>query len=339
MKLLITTQSVDLDDPVLGFFHVWIEALSKHYEKVTVICLREGVHTLPSNVTVLSLGKEKGEVSSLVYAWRFVRYIVQMRKEYDVVFVHMNPEYIVLCGLYWRALRKKIVLWYTHKSVDLKLRIAVAFANVVLTASKESFRLDSKKARVVGHGIEIPKSIEKGKSNSLRVLTAGRITKSKHLLEMLDAMEVLAKQQVDFTFTIVGAPATREDKKYELQLREKIKSGPLASGVMYLGGVPNAKVMKLLAEDADVFLNLSTTGSLDKAVLEALAHGVPAVSSNEAFREVLDSSGLFVEHVSAEKVVSALNKARAVDPEPLRDYVRMHHSLANLIPKIVSSLS
>ena len=54
---------------------------------------------------------------------------------------------------------------------------------------------------------------------------------------------------------------------------------------------------------------------------------------------MLNNSGLFVEHVSAEEVASALNKARAVDPEPLRDYVRTHHSLANLIPKIVSSLS
>ena len=335
MRLLITTQAVDLDDPVLGFFHTWIEELSKQYEQVIVICLREGRKNLPSNVQVYSLGAG----NKLVRGYTFLRLAVSLRHEYDAVFVHMNPEYIVLCGLYWRATWKQIVLWYTHKSVDLKLRIAVAFTNVILTASKESFRLDSEKVRVVGHGIEILKSMEKGKSNSLRVLTAGRITKSKHLLEMLDAMEVLAKQHVDFTFTIVGAPATREDKKYELQLREKIKSGPLASKVVYLGGVPNAKVMELLATGADVFLNLSTTGSLDKAVLEALAHGVPAVSSNEAFREVLNNSGLFVKHVTAEEVVSALNKARVVDPEPLRDYVRTHHSLANLIPKIVSSLS
>ena len=338
MKLLITTQVVDLDDPVLGFFHAWIEELSKHYEHVSVICLKEGRHSLPKNVSVYSLGKEKG-VPRFSRALLLLRYIVALRSQYDAVFVHMNPEYIVLCGLYFKAMGKKMVLWYMHKSVDLKLRIATLLVDTILTASKESFRLGSPKVKVVGHGIMIPEVVHKNKSGTFRILTAGRITKSKHVFEMLDAMQVLAKQHVDFTFTIVGAPATRDDKKYELLLREKIKIGFPNGTVVYLGGVPNAKVMELLATESDVFLNLSTTGSLDKAVLEALAHGVPAVSSNEAFRDILSSQNLFVEHVSAQEVASSLERARSADPEPLREYVRTNHSLQKLIPKIVSSLS
>lgn len=335
MKLLITTQAVDLDDPVLGFFHAWIIELSKHYEKVTVICLREGRKNLPSNVHVYALG----EGNKLSRGLAFLRLVSRLKYEYDAVFVHMNPEYIVLGGLYWRMIGKRIVLWYTHKNVDFKLRIATLFVDTVLTASKESFRLASSKVKVVGHGIEIPEVVHKSKNGALRILTAGRITKSKHLFEMLDAVELLVKGGTDFIFTIVGAPATRDDKKYELLLREKIKTGPLAQRVMYLGGIPNAKVMELLATEADVFLNLSSTGSLDKAVLEALASGVPAVSSNEAFREILRPSGLFVEHVTAQEVVLALRNARSVNPEPLRGYVRTNHSLGELIPKIVSALS
>lgn len=335
MKLLITTQAVDLDDPVLGFFHAWIIELSKHYEKVTVICLREGRKSFPPNVHVHALGAG----NKLTRGLTFLRLASRLKYEYDAVFVHMNPEYVVLGGLYWKMIGKRIVLWYTHKNVDFKLRMAVLLCDGVLTASRSSFRLVSSKVKVVGHGIEIPESVQKNTSGVFRILTAGRITKSKHLFEMLDAVELLAESGTDFRFTIVGAPATRDDKKYELLLREKIKLGPFAQRVMYQGGVPNAKVMELLATETDVFLNLSSTGSLDKAVLEALASGVPAVSSNEAFREILQPSGLFVEHVTAQEVVLALRNARSVNPEPLRDYVRTNHSLGNLIPKIVSALS
>src|SRR5437899_240970 len=109
MKLLIITQSVDLENPVLGFFHRWLIEFAKNYERVTIICLEEGKHDLPENVKVLSLGKEseKSEQDSmsknqsprkLRYIGRFYKYIWQRRKNYDAVFVHMNPIYVVLGG-------------------------------------------------------------------------------------------------------------------------------------------------------------------------------------------------------------------------------------------------
>lgn len=61
MKLLIITQTVNTEDPVLGFFVRWIEEFAKHAETVEVICLKEGSHAfLPSNVRVYSLGKKRG---------------------------------------------------------------------------------------------------------------------------------------------------------------------------------------------------------------------------------------------------------------------------------------
>ena len=144
LRLLITTQAVDLDDPVLGFFHRWVEELARHCEHISVICLKEGRHSLPANVTVYSLGKSaQGRPASgwerfwlrIHYTFRFYRYIWSLRRDYDAVFVHMNPEYIVLGGVFWRLLGKRIGLWYVHKSVTLRLRIAVFFAHAAFTAS------------------------------------------------------------------------------------------------------------------------------------------------------------------------------------------------------------
>lgn len=60
MRLLVVTQAVDKQDPVLGFFHRWLEEFAKHADQLIVICLREGTHSLPSNVRIYSLGKENG---------------------------------------------------------------------------------------------------------------------------------------------------------------------------------------------------------------------------------------------------------------------------------------
>src|SRR3989344_2761544 len=169
VKLLILTQKVDSEDPILGFFHRWIEEFAKHCEQITVICLYEGAHNLPDNVRIFSLGKEQFEnlkiknsfkiknlklkiPRQVLYIARFYHFIWRERKNYDAVFVHMNPIYVVLGGLLWKVLRKKIGLWYTHKQVDLKLRIAEKLTDIIFTASRESFRLESDKIKVVGHG-------------------------------------------------------------------------------------------------------------------------------------------------------------------------------------------
>ena len=73
--------------------------------------------------------------------------------EYDIVFVHMNPEYIVIAGTLWRLMSKKIALWYMHKSVNLKLRIAV-FSQILFYRVCRGFRLPTKKLHVMGHGID-----------------------------------------------------------------------------------------------------------------------------------------------------------------------------------------
>src|SRR3989338_9057482 len=123
MRLLICTQAVDTTDPVLGFFHGWIVALAKHAEHVHVICLKKGEYRLPSNVLVHSLGKEEGR-SLIKYTLRFYRSIWSLRNDYDSVFVHMNEEYVLLAGVFWRLLGKRIVLWRNHKKGSWRTRLA-----------------------------------------------------------------------------------------------------------------------------------------------------------------------------------------------------------------------
>ena len=123
MKLLIITQKVDQNDQLLGFFIDWLKRFAERFEKVIVLCLEKGEFNLPENVKVISLGKERG-VSKLKQFFNFYFLIFTLSKDYDNVFAHMNPIWVVLGSIPWRLLGKKIYFWYTHKAVTLKLRLA-----------------------------------------------------------------------------------------------------------------------------------------------------------------------------------------------------------------------
>lgn len=350
MKLLIITQKVDKDDPILGFFHRWILEFAKHFELITVICLEEGTHELPSNVRVLSLGKVKSQKLALdldrgskvknkvAYAMRFYKYIWLERKNYDAVFAHMNPIYVALGGFVWKMLNKKVALWYTHKNVDLKLRIAEKFADKIFTASKESFRLESPKVKIVGHGIDTDAFSPAPDStrNKGVILSVGRVSSTKNQLAIIQGFETLIAHGYSGKLLIVGDAVTQEDLRYKKELQDYVLFRSLGDRVMITDGVPPDKITDVYRL-ADLFVNLSSTGSLDKAVLEAMACGLNVLTSNEAFRSILSKENLTdgTPKDVAYKLAALANDP--VDPK-LRECVVRNHSLTPLIARLASEL-
>lgn len=336
MKVLICTQTVDSADPHLGFFHSWIEEFAKHYEEVSVICLNEGEHQLPSNVKIYALGKG----NKVTRAIRFWRYMYALRTRYDAVFVHMNPEYLVLGGPYWRMTGRKVVLWYAHKSITLRLRLGVWYTTAVCSVTGTSFPLSTVKLHAVGHGIDttifVPISRASG-PGVLRLVTVGRIAESKHLLEMLDVTEILKKKNVDVRLAIAGQAGTEEERMYKEQLLSEIERRGLSSQVQMVGGIPHSAVPQLLAQH-EIFLNFSTTGNMDKAGFEPLVMGMPLISTNAAFKELLSPYGLYVEAGNPEAIADAILRARTLDTAALMEEVRQRHSLERLIPKLMPYL-
>ncbi|MFH1979538.1 MAG: glycosyltransferase [Patescibacteria group bacterium] len=370
MKLLILTQKVDVNGSILGFFHGWIEEFAKNCEQVTVICLQEGLpcemrsnfserkiisqgdYNLPENVKILSLGKENG-ISKIKYIFNFYKYIWRERKNYNRVFVHMNPEYVVLGGLFWRLWNKKIGLWYTHKAVNLKLRIAEKLVNKIFTASKESFRLKSKKVIITGHGIDIKKfKIQSSKfkvqniNKKFKIITIGRISRIKNLDILIKAANILRDKNSDFKINIIGAPISEKDKIYFEKLKELIKEKKLENYINFLGSIPHKNINKFY-QKADLSINLCPTGGMDKAVLESIACVTPVIVLNKTFANTFGEfqNQLILKNPDVNELAEKINQIIEL-PTPQKDKMKnalyqtivINHNLENLIKKIVFSL-
>jgi len=327
MKLLILTQTVDLRDPTLGFFIDWIKEFSKKAEKITVICLKKGEFELPENVTVLSLGKTTRKItglSKLKYIFNFYKFILSNSKEYDTVFVHMNPEYVCLGGLIWKIFRKKIYLWYVHRAVNLKLRVAEKFVSKIFTASSSSFKLKSRKIEVVGHGILISFFSLKDDYNftePIKILTVSRITPIKRLESVILTCAILRdKFDISSVVKIVGDVVDGKDNKYKQKLLEIITQNNLKEKITFSGSL-NKEELYSEYFLADLFVNFSPEGGLDKVVMEAMASGLITFVSNVGFSEYLDdlSNDLIVKTPDdlAEKINNLYHNFNYKDKENL----------------------
>lgn len=316
MHLLIVTQKVDHTDPILGFFHRWIEEFAKDCETVTVIGQKVGPYDLPSNVRVVSLGKEDG-ATYFQQISHFRRFIGQ--EKYDAALVHMTPIWVVLGMFLWK---KPVYLWYEARGARWPLRIALRMVRKVFSASKAGMPIATSKSVITGHGIDTDLFHPIHEKRTIPLVTVGRITESKNLPVIINCAESLG-----LPLQIFGTPLTEQDR----QLTQKIG--------LEAHGLSQAEIIPVL-DRASIFLHASTT-SLDKAVLEAMACGCIVVSSAEAFKNVLPKECVCTNETMADTVKKILTmpaeKQEALR-KALREIIVKQHSLPRLIDLLVSEM-
>ena len=334
MKLLIVTQKVDSTDPILGFFHRWLAEFSKHCEKVTVIGQLIGNHDLPSDLFVRSLGKEK-QKSKLIQILTFWRLQWSLRKEYDVVFVHMTPIWVVLGWPLWFVLRKRVHLWYEARGGGWALPIALLLIKKVFSATEYGLPKKSKKSVVTGHGIDTEFFKPGGEYEKGSVITIGRTTRTKHLDVIINAFAQLPDSCKLF---IAGGPVTKQDANVIEELTALMIKLNVSDRIT-IQSVPHEEIRSLL-QRAELTLH-ACGGGLDKAVLEAMACGCPVVSCSKATAYVLPESLMCSEETMGEKAKEVLGMSedeRRRLAEDLRRRVTEKHSLEKLVGRLVGEM-
>ena len=286
--ILVVTQVVDANDPVLGFFVGWLRELGSTGEPILTVCWRRGASLdLPKNVRVFVA--PSGGLRRVVWLCTFS---FAHRREVQSVFVHMIPPVIAAIGWWWRLLGWHIVLWYTHAQVTNALRVATLFSHEVLTATPGGFQIETKKKCVTGHGVDLSIYRSLNLSRGPLMLTVGRVTPVKQLELVIDLCLALRHRDPALSFRVafIGEPRTGDDERYLKRLKERVRVAGLESIVSFLGAKTGESLIRLYSEAA-LLVSATKPGSLDKVVLEALACETPCLTIGEAY---LGISGVYV---------------------------------------------
>lgn len=286
MNLLVFTQKIDRNDTTLGFFHEWVIRFSRTCENVFVICLEKGEYDFPNNVKVFSLGKEN-RVSRFGYLINLFKHLKDLSNKYDKVFVHMNQEYVLIGGLYWLLKGIPVYLWRNHPEGSLLTRIAVLLSTKVFCTSKASFTALFNKTVIMPAGINT--SLYK-KDNSLMrkkysICMVGRISPVKHIELALEAINILVKEGVQVSFSIVGDTPER-DMVYSENLKKYVEDNNLSKYINFESGVKSTKLPEVYYS-YELCLNLTESGSFDKTIVEATSCGAIPIVSSQSFSGLL----------------------------------------------------
>lgn len=341
MRLLVVTQTVDTTDTRLGFFHTWITQLAQHFDSIEVICLYEGAHSLPGNVHVYSLGKEKGSVSKLRYSVRFLRLVWSLRSSYDRVFVHMNQEYVLLGGLCFKLLGKKVYLWRNHYAGTVLTYFASFLSTRVFYTSKYSYTARVRNAVQMPVGVDTTLfNLNSGARNKNSILFFGRMAPSKKPDLLIDALAILHQKNIAFTTSLYG-PTLVSEQAYLKSLKEHTKESGLETQVTFYDGVEHNRAPLIFGEH-EIYVNLGDSGMYDKMLFEASASGCLVLALSTDFKNALVHPIEFA--ATSKSLASALENTLHLSEEE-KERIRKEqynlasrHTLGTLISKLASDI-
>lgn len=141
-------------------------------------------------------------------------------------------------------------------------------------------------------------------SNPLRLVCTGRMVAAKGHRILLEALARLASEGIDFTCTLIGDGPERPVLE-SLSARLGI-----ADHVRFLGSMAHQPTLSEVAK-ADVFVLASFAEGLPVALMEAMALGVPCVSTTiAAIPELIDdhTNGLLVPPANPEALYAGLKQ-------------------------------
>lgn len=223
-------------------------------------------------------------------------------------------------------------------SVGAPLRRAVLAADRLVTVSTAlrdvaiGFGADPARITVIGNGIDLAKfsPIPRAEARSALNLPAqakvlvsvGTLVERKGFHRVIDCLPALMARQPDLHYLVVGGAGPEGD--IGARLREQVAQLGLGDRVHFLGAYPSDR-LKLPLSAADVFVLATSYEGWANVFLEAMACGLPVVSTDVGgnAQVVCDERlGTIVPFGDGEALAAAIDAAlvRAWDREFIRAY-------------------
>ena len=149
---------------------------------------------------------------------------------------------------------------------------------------------ENKSSLIKGNGVQVGPAVRKKiiYNSELKFLFAGRLSKSKGILEYIEAGKILFNNNKNIKLVIAGNYNPEAPDFYSKYFYEELKDYPF---IDYLGHVEYEQMTKLY-NSVDVFVIPSYREGLPKSALEAAASGLPIIASDApGCRECVKDNG------------------------------------------------
>jgi len=165
--------------------------------------------------------------------------------------------------------------------------------------------LPSVSIEVIPNGVELdrfrPAETQKT-GDILKLLTIGRLSVTKRVDVLIDTVEILHKVGCKVHLAIVGGGGL------EGQLRQIVSKKNLSDIIEITGRLDWGKMPRLYRQ-SDVFISATTQEGMSNAMLEAMASGLPIITTRcEGVEELIADNGIVVEQSDAGAIAGAIKK-------------------------------
>jgi glycosyltransferase involved in cell wall biosynthesis len=285
LRIVFFCQAVDEDDPVLPTTVRWIEALANKpgVDHVSVLALRTGRYELPANVDVTAFRRSNRLKSSASFYAALRR---SLRPRPDCFFVYQGGPYPVLLLPVKLLRRIPIVQWKAHPVISRQMAFYARWCDdLILTSARAAFPMALPKVRVVGQGVDTDRFRIEERPRLGDLIAVGRIAPTKHVEEMVRAVaHVNHSNGTEYRFNIYG-PVLPGEQAYMARVVNLIDELGAADWVKLHDPVKQEELPGLL-NGHRVSLNF-TYGAIDKTAIEAMACGLPVITTNDAITEIV----------------------------------------------------
>jgi len=156
---------------------------------------------------------------------------------------------------------------------------------------------------VIPNGVELDRfypATTDNSTNRLNLLTVGRLSPTKRVEMLIDAVHILRKEGRDVHFSIIGGGAMGDALKQAVTKRS-------LDDIVDIAGRIDAEKMPEVYRRHNIYVSASMQEGMSNAMLEAMASGLPIVTTQcEGVEELIADNGIVVEQAAAEVIAQAI---------------------------------
>jgi L-malate glycosyltransferase len=157
---------------------------------------------------------------------------------------------------------------------------------------------------IIPNGVDLNRfypAATKNMSGELKLLTVGRLSVTKRVEILIEAVEILSKNNNRIRLTIAGGGGLLE------QLKNLVEQKKLTDVIDLTGRIESEKTPDVYRQN-NIFVSASMQEGMSNAMLEAMASGLPIITTRcEGVDELITDNGIVVEDAGAAALAEAIN--------------------------------